>query len=92
MKYWEKLKEHKENSDYPKWVKFMYVIGFIVGFGIIVVLGMLSFLCIGFFFSLLWNYSVSSVFGVVELTAWTAGALLFLLVSSIRFIKFFINN
>ena len=92
MKYWDKLKEHKESNDYPKWVKFMYVIGFIMGFGIIAVLGGLFFLCIGYFFSLLWNYSVAPVFGVTELTAWTAGALLFLLVSLIRLIKFFIKN
>ena len=92
MKYWEKLKEHKENNNYPAWVKLMYVIGFIVGFCIISVLGVLFFLCIGYFFSLLWNYSVAPVFDVTELTAWMAGGLLFLLFSSIRFIKFLIKN
>ena len=92
MKYWEKLKEHKESNNYPTWVKLMYVIGFIVGFGIIAVLGGLFFLCIGYFFSLLWNYSVAPVFGATELTAWTAGALLFLLASSISFIKFLIKD
>ena len=92
MKYWEKLKEHKESNNYPTWVKLMYVIGFIVGFGIIAVLGGLFFLCIGYFFSLLWNYSVAPVFDVTEMTAWMAGGLLFLLFSSIRFIKFLIKN
>ena len=92
MKYWEKLKEHKESNDYPKWVKFMFVIGFIIGFGIIAVGAALLFLCIGYFFSLLWNYSVAPVFGATELTAWTAGALLFLLASSISFIKFLIKD
>ena len=96
MKYWEKIKAHKESNDYikklPMWVKFMFVIGFIIGFGIIAVLGGLFFLCIGYFFSLLWNYSVAPVFSVTELTAWMAGGLLFLLFSSIRFIKFLIKN
>ena len=96
MKYWEKIKAHKESNDYikklPMWVKFMFVIGFIIGFGIVAVLGGLFFLCIGYFFSLLWNYSVAPVFDVTELTAWMAGGLLFLLFSSIRFIKFLIKN
>ena len=30
MKYWEKLKEHKESNNHPTWVKLMFVIGFIV--------------------------------------------------------------
>ena len=96
MKYWEKIKAHKESNDYikklPMWVKFMFVIGFIIGFGIVAVLGGLFFLCIGYFFSLLWNYSVAPVFDVTEMTAWMAGGLLFLLFSSIRFIKFLIKN
>ena len=92
MKYWEKLKEHKESNDHPTWVRLMFVIGFIIGFGIIAVGAALLFLCIGYFFSLLWNYSVAPVFGIAELTAWMAGGLLFLLFSSIRFIKFLIKN
>ena len=92
MKYWEKLKEHNESNNYPAWVKMMYIFGFIVGFLIVAVVAAFIFLCAGYFFSLLWNYSVSPVFGVSELTAWMAAGLLFLLFASIRFIKFIIKN
>ena len=92
MKYWEKFKEHKKNNDHPMWVKLMFVVGFIIGFCIVAVVAGLFFLCIGYLFSLLWNYSVAPVFGVTELTAWMAGGLLFLLFASIRFIKFIIKN
>ena len=92
MKYWEKLKEHKESNNHPTWVKLMFVVGFIIGFCIVAVVAGLFFLCIGYLFSLLGNYSVAPVFGVTELTAWMAGGLLFLLFASIRFIKFLIKN
>ena len=48
MKYWEKLKEHKESNDHPTWVRLMFVIGFIIGFGIIAIGAALLFSSIRF--------------------------------------------
>ena len=61
MKYWEKIKEPITKNETPWFVKFMWGVGFLIGITIAGVIAVLAYLVLGYFFSLLWNFSVAPV-------------------------------
>jgi len=89
MKFWEKFHSGQFKNSKPKslvwWV--VVVFGFLIGFIAVAMCVGLVFLMLGFFVSLLWNYAVSPIFNISEITTYTAGALLFLIFALIRIIK-----
>ena len=89
MKFWEKFHPEQFKNSEPKslvwWV--VVVFGFLFGFSTVVIVVGLVFLALGFPVSLLWNYAVVPIFNIVELTTYTAAALLFLIFALIRIIK-----
>ena len=91
MKFWEKLKEselgEKAAKKHPWWVYIFFFFGLIFGgAGVALVVGAV-YLVIGFIFSLLWNFAVAPVFGISELTTYTAAVLIFLFSTICRIIK-----
>ena len=95
MKFWEKLKEselgEKAAKKHPWWVYIFFAIGFIMGVAFTALVIGAVYLVLGFFFSLLWNFAVAPVFGVSELTTYTAAVLIFLFSTVIRIIKWVIG-
>ena len=89
MKFWEKFQpEQLKNSETKPWWWWVFAaIGFVVGLGVAALIGILVFLALGFFVSLLWNYAVAPIFNISELTTYTAAALLFLIYATIRIVK-----
>jgi len=89
MKFWEKFQPEQFKNNEPKswWWWGFATAGFLIGLIAVVPIVLLVFLAIGFFVSLLWNYAVVPIFNIVELTTYTAGALLFLIFALIRIIK-----
>ena len=89
MKFWEKFQPEQFKNNEPKswWWWVFATAGFLIGLIAVVPIVLLVFLAIGFFVSLLWNYAVVPIFNIVELTTYTAGALLFLIFALIRIIK-----
>ena len=89
MKFWEKFQpEQLKNSETKPWWWWVFAaIGFVVGLGVAALIGILVFLALGFFVSLLWNYAVAPTFNISELTTYTTGAILFLIFGFGRFIK-----
>jgi len=89
MKFWEKFHSGQFKNSKPKsWVWWIVVaFGFLLGFSAVALVVGLVFLMLGFFVSLLWNYAVSPIFNISEITTYTAGALLFLIFALIRIIK-----
>ena len=91
MKFWEKLKEselgERAAKKHPWWVYIFFAIGFIMGVAVTALVIGAVYLVLGFFFSLLWNFAVAPVFGISELTTYTAAALIFLFSAICRIIK-----
>ena len=93
MKFWETFKEEqKKDSNHPWWVWIIFVVGFAIGWGTVAFFAAVIFLFLGWVFSFLWNFSVAPIFSVVELGSIQAAALLFLIFSCVRLIKFFIKS
>jgi|TARA_B100001964_G_scaffold222690_1_gene267874 hypothetical protein len=90
MKFWETLKE--DDKKYPWWIWVFFIIGLIIGIGIVALFVGALFLFLGWVFSFLWNYSVAPTFSVTEITTTAAGGLLFLAFCCVRFVKFFIKS
>ena len=89
MKFWEKFhpEQFKNSETKPWWWWVVAAIGFVVGLSVAALFGILVFLALGFFVSLLWNYAVAPTFNISELTTYTTGAILFLIFGFGRFIK-----
>jgi hypothetical protein len=91
MKFWETLKEsdlgEKAAKKHPWWVYIIFFFGLLIGFTAVALVIGTIYLVLGFFFSLLWNFAVAPVFGISELTTYTAAALLFLFSVALRIIK-----
>ena len=91
MKFWEKLKEselgEKAAKKHPWWVYIFFAIGFMIGVTAVALVVGVVYLVLGFFFSLLWNFAVAPVFGISELTTYTAAVLIFLFSTICRIIK-----
>ena len=89
MKFWEKFQPEQFKNNEPKswWWWVFATAGFLIGLIAVVPIVLLVFLALGFFVSLLWNYAVSPIFNISEITTYTAGALLFLIFALIRIIK-----
>ena len=91
MKFWEKLKEselgEKAAKKHPWWVYIFFAIGFIVGLAATALVIGAVYLALGFFFALLWNLAVAPVFGIAELTAYTAAIFIFLFSTLMRIFK-----
>ena len=91
MKFWEKLKEselgEKAAKKHPWWVYIFFFFGLMIGVTAVALVVGVVYLVLGFFFSLLWNFAVAPVFGISELTTYTAAALIFLFSMICRIIK-----
>ena len=89
MKFWEKFQPEqlKESETKPWWWWIFAAIGFVIGFSIAGLFGLLILIPLGYFISLLWNYAVAPIFSISELTTYTASALLFLIYATIRIVK-----
>ena len=89
MKFWEKFQpEQLKNSETKSWWWWLFAaVGFLIGSIVVALVGLLVFLALGFFVSLLWNYAVAPIFSISELTTYTASALLFLIYATIRIVK-----
>ena len=93
MKFWETLKEEqKKDSKYPWWIWVFFIIGLIIGIGVVALFVGALFLFLGWGFSFLWNYSIAPTFSVTEISTSAAAGLLFLTFCCVRFIKFFIKS
>ena len=88
-KYWDKLIEDK-GEDIPKswWFKGAAVIGMFIGFGLVCAVAALFFIFLGWCFAGLWNYAITPIFNVTEITAYMGAALLAIIYGSIRLFKF----
>jgi|TARA_B100001964_G_C13739227_1_gene382314 hypothetical protein len=91
MKFWEKLKEsdlgEKAAKKHPWWLYIIFFFGLIIGATAVALVVGAVYLTVGFFFSLLWNFAVAPIFGISELTTYTAAALLFLFTTVLRIFK-----
>tara|TARA_Y100001938_G_scaffold148844_1_gene233722 strand:+ start:799 stop:1074 length:276 start_codon:yes stop_codon:yes gene_type:complete len=87
MKYWEKIKEPITKAETPWFVKFMWCVGFVIGFFVIGSFIAVTYLMFGFLLSLIWNFAVAPVFDVNELTSYTGAALLFLFFTAVKVAK-----
>ena len=90
MKFWETLK--KDDKKYPWWFWVFFVIGFVIGVGIVALVVGVPFLFLGWVFSLLWNYSIAPTFSVTEITTTVASGLLFFIFCCVRLIKFLVKS
>jgi len=90
MKFWDTLKN--DDKKYPWWVWVFFVIGFIIGIGIVALFVGALFLFLGWVFSFLWNYSIAPTFNVTEITTTVASGLLFFIFCGVRLIKFLVKN
>ena len=90
MKFWNTLKN--DDKKYPWWVWVFFVIGFIIGIGIVALIVGALFLFLGWVFSFLWNYSIAPTFSVTEITTTVASGLLFFIFCCARLIKFLVRN
>tara|TARA_R110002060_G_scaffold76188_1_gene86372 strand:- start:134 stop:424 length:291 start_codon:yes stop_codon:yes gene_type:complete len=91
MKFWEKLKEselgEKAAKKHPWWLYIIFFFGLMIGVTAVALVVGVVYLVLGFILSLLWNFAVSPVFGISELTTYTAAALIFLFSTVMRIIK-----
>ena len=93
MKFWEKFQpEQPESSETKSWLWWLFAaFGFVIGVTAVALIVALVFLTLGFFVSLLWNYAVTPIFNISELTTYTADALLFLIFATVRIVKWTFN-
>ena len=92
-RYWETLlKDKDENAPTPWWLKVLFGIGFLIGVIAVILFIAPVFLLMGWGFSLLWNYTISPIFDVMEITTYMALALLALIFCSIRLLKWAFKN
>ncbi len=95
MKFWEKLKEselgEKAAKKHPWWLYIIFFFGLIIGFTAVVLVIGAVYLALGFFFALLWNLAVAPVFGISELTTYTAAVLIFLFTTAMRIFKWILE-
>ena len=93
MKFWEKFQpEQLKNSETKSWWWWLFAaFGFLIGVTAVALVVLLVFLALGFFVSLLWNYAVTPIFNISELTTYTAAALLFLIFATVRIVKLAFN-
>ena len=91
MKFWEKLKEselaEKAAKKHAWWLYIIFFFGLIIGATAVALVVGAVYLVLGYFFSLLWNFAVAPVFGISELTTYTAAVLIFLFSTMIRIFK-----
>ena len=93
MKFWETFnEEQKKDTKHSWWHSSFFIIGLLIGAGIIVSCIGALFLLLGWGFSLLWNYSVVPMTTVTEIGTTQAAGLLFLVFCFARFIKSFIKD
>ena len=90
MKFWDTFKE--DDKKYPWWIWIFFVIGLIIGIGIVALVVGALFLFLGWGFSFLWNYSIAPTFSVTEITTTVASGLLFFIFCGVRLIKFLVKN
>ena len=92
-KYWDKLTNNEEEPT-PKswWFKVCVVIGVFIGFGLVCAVAALFFIFLGWCFAGLWNYAITPIFNVIEITSYMGAALLALIFCSIRLLKFAFRN
>ena len=87
-RYWETLlKDKDKDTPMPWWLKGFFVIGILIGFSGVFGVAALFFLFLGWCFSGLWNYTVSPIFDVMEITSYMGSALLALIFLVYSFIK-----
>ena len=86
-RYWETFKEEEKNT-YPWWIWVCFVIGFLIGLTAVILVAALFFLFLGWCFSGLWNYAITPIFNVTEITSYMGAALLGLSYGTIRLLKF----
>ena len=87
-RYWETLlKDKDKDTPTPWWLKIIIGVGYLIGIGFSILIIVPVFLLIGWVFSLLWNYTVSPIFDVMEITSYMGAALLALIFWSIRLLK-----
>ena len=92
-RYWETLlKDKDKDTPMPWWLKILFGVGFLIGIGIVILFIVPVFLLMGWGFSLLWNYTVSPIFDVMEITSYMGAALLALIFWSIRLLKWAFKN
>ena len=89
MKFWDTLKE--DDKKYPWWLWVFFIVGIIIGIGIVVLIVAALFLFLGWGVSFLWNYAIAPTFSMSELTTYTAGVILFLIFAAARLIKWIIE-
>ena len=90
MKFWDTFKE--DDKKYPWWIWIFFVIGLIIGVGIVALVVGALFLFLGWVFSLLWNFSIAPTFSVTEITTPVASGLLFFIFWCARLIKFLVKS
>ena len=90
MKFWDTFE--KDDEKYPWWFWVFFVIGVVIGIGIVALVVGVLFLFLGWVFSLLWNYSIAPTFSVTEITTTVASGLLFFIFCGARLIKFLVKS
>jgi len=92
-RFWETLTKDKEKSTPPPWwLKVLFGIGFLIGIGGVVFFAGLFFLFVGWIFAALWNYAITPIFNLAEITSYMGAALLGLFYGTIRLLKFAFKN
>ena len=92
-RYWETLTEDKDKSTpMPWWLKALCGVGVLMGFSTIFGAAALFFIFLGWCFSGLWNYAITPIFNVIEITSYMGAALLVIIYGSIRLLKFAFKN
>ena len=90
-RYWETLLKDKDKPT-SWWFKGFVMIGILLGFSLVAGAVALFFLFLGWCFSGLWNYAITPIFNVTEITTYMGAALLGLIYGSIRLFKFAFKN
>ena len=92
-RFWETLLKDKD-KDKPTswWLKGFFMIGILLGFSLVAGAVALFFLFLGWCFSGLWNYAITPIFNVTEITSYMGAALLGLVFGSIRLLKWAFKN
>ena len=88
-KYWDKLTTNEEEPTPKSWgFKVCVVIGVFIGFGLVGAVAALFFIFLGWCFASLWNYAITPIFDVTEITTYMGTALLVIIYGSLRLFKF----